>query len=493
MTAALRPPPIAAFAFVAVLVLAALAVRNGLRPRRLRAAVGGRDAAAGDGEISIGRIVAAYPTMPFLTTTLVAWLAPAGTPAPALLAAGLFALVAGLLLSGFSRRRIVGGRGRHRRRFSSSFHPALLRAVVGGPADMFLAALPLHALRVRSTTCARAAATSEVMAVGLALLALAFSHPMGAAIAFAAVPFLVFAVRPVLVARSAFNVVVALIFPAVFAVGAFSLCVVGFPGAGWSFFAAPARELSAWTAGGAACRRRARRVSRASTPAWPWPWRSRLGAPVVVGRARVRAVGGGRWCMPALVLCRDHDRAQPRSRAVSGMFGDPTAIAVAAPVLRRSSLTRVPRGARAARSVRSVARARLARRRARCQAWSIPVTVTAAARCFAGHGERERLDALAAGGAAVGRDGVLADTDNSPAFVLGRGRARGMLGPSSEPFALALLFCRHRYTVRRGAGSAKRCRRERPSRTRRFRRSFATARRVIASYTKTILGAYSGE
>ena len=61
--------------------------------------------------------------------------------------------------------------------------------------------------------CARAAPRREVMAVGLALLGLAFSHPIGAAIAFAAMPFLVFAVRPALVANSALNVVVALVFP----------------------------------------------------------------------------------------------------------------------------------------------------------------------------------------------------------------------------------------------------------------------------------------
>ena len=57
-------------------------------------------------------------------------------------------------------------------------------------------------------------------------------------------------------------------------------------------------------------------------------------------------------------------------------------------------------------------------------------------------GDRERLDALAVGGAMVGRDGVLVDTDNAPAVVLGRGRAHGLLEPASEPFALALLFGR---------------------------------------------------
>ena len=63
-------------------------------------------------------------------------------------------------------------------------------------------------------------------------------------------------------------------------------------------------------------------------------------------------------------------------------------------------------------------------------------------RCCKATVDRERLDALAVGGAMAGRDGILADTDNSPAFVLGRGRAHGLLDPASEPFALALLFGR---------------------------------------------------
>jgi hypothetical protein len=52
------------------------------------------------------------------------------------------------------------------------------------------------------------------------------------------------------------------------------------------------------------------------------------------------------------------------------------------------------------------------------------------------------MDALTAGGATGQRDGILADTDNAPAFVLGRGRACGILRPQSEAFTLALLFDR---------------------------------------------------
>jgi hypothetical protein len=42
---------------------------------------------AGDGQMPIGRIVAAYPTIPFLATTLLEFVTPAGTPTPVLLTA----------------------------------------------------------------------------------------------------------------------------------------------------------------------------------------------------------------------------------------------------------------------------------------------------------------------------------------------------------------------------------------------------------------------
>ena len=49
---------------------------------------------AGDGNVTLGRIVAAYPTLPFLATTLLSFVTPSGTPAPALLAAGVGAPLA---------------------------------------------------------------------------------------------------------------------------------------------------------------------------------------------------------------------------------------------------------------------------------------------------------------------------------------------------------------------------------------------------------------
>jgi hypothetical protein len=54
----------------------------------------------------------------------------------------------------------------------------------------------------------------------------------------------------------------------------------------------------------------------------------------------------------------------------------------------------------------------------------------------------ERIAAINLGNATVGRDGILVDTLNAPAVVLGRGRARGLLSPSDEAFTLGILFSR---------------------------------------------------
>jgi membrane protein XagC len=434
MTLTLRATPIASFAFVVILVLLASAVSHGLlTDDALRLWAGASTAA--DGQVPIGRIVAAYPTLPFLSTTLVAWLAPA-TPAPALVAACLFALITVFCFLSFRQAGLPMAAAAV---FTVliAFHPALLRAVVAGPSDMFLAAfllmlcLALYSLRARS-------GTSEVMGVGLALMALAFSHPMGAAFAFAAIPFLAFAVRPLLVASSAFNIVIALTFPVLFAVGAFSYVSWIFPGDGWSLFAAPTESLSLWTAaivqvfGDDPAGFLTLYASLAMTAALVVATPVTVVMLALVYRRRLLVI-------PAVIFAAVAIAATAIS-ILSGLFGDPAALVVAAPVLAAAVVIRVP-----------LTRERLGLTTALLMlGWfggiaSLtlvdPITVHYFHVAFA-HGEGERLDALTAGGAAVGRDGVLADVDNAPAFVLGRGRARGILGPQSEPFALAMLFAR---------------------------------------------------
>ena len=383
-----------------------------------------------------GASVAAYPTLPFLSTTLVAWLGPAGTPAPALVAALLFAVVAAVCFLSFRKAGFpLAAAGLFT--LLIAFHPALLRAVLSGPGDMFLVAfllmlcLALYDLRVRS-------GTSEVMHVGLALMALAFSHPIGAAFAVATVPFLAFAVRPTLVANSALNVVVALVFPTLFAIGAFSYVSWIFPGDGWTFFAAPAESLSVWAVALArifgdalfnfpvldAC------LAMASALI--------IGAPIVpvvllLVRRRRPLV------MPAVVFAAAAMAATAIS-VLTGLFGDPAAIVVAAPVLSAVVAMRVP-----------IVREHIALGAVllvfgwfggfASVALVDPATVDRVQTAFQ-HGGGERADALAAGGIVAGVDGVLVDVDDAPAFLLGRGSARGILGPQSEAFALAMLFGR---------------------------------------------------
>ncbi len=435
MTRALAAAPVASLAFASILTLAAFAVSNGLLADDALRLWAGASAAA-DGQVPFGRIVAAYPSLPFLATTLVAWLTPADTPAPALVAAGLLAFLAAFCFASFRTARLPKSAAAVMT-FLLAFHPALLRAVVTGPSDMFLAAfllmlcLALYDLRARS-------GTSEVMGVGLALMALAFSHPLGAAFAFAAIPFLAFAVRPVLVAHSAFNVVVALIFPSIFAIAAFSYVSWIFPGDGWTFLAAPTQSLSLWTA--ALTRAFGDGLSGFLTLYASAAMAVALvtGAPIAVVMLAI-VYRRRPLIVPAEIFAGIAIAATAIS-VLSGLFGDPTAIVVAAPVLAATVVIRVP-----------IARERLGLTVALLiLGWFgglagivfvDPITMNHFHAALQ-RGGGERIDALTAGGAAARHDGVLVDTDNAPAFVLGRGHARGILGPQSEPFTLATLFDR---------------------------------------------------
>ena len=246
MNRALNATSIGLFGFVAVLMLASLTIRESLIPNDTLSLWAGA-IVAGDGKLSLGHIVAAYPTLPFLATAALQWLTPEGTPAPALLAAALLGVLAGWWFVSFRGKGlplVTAGLATA----LLAFHPVLLRAAVAGPSEMlvagflFLLGNALFDLRQRG-------AAPEVMTVALSLMGLAFSHPMGAAIACAVVPYLVFAVPPALVARSAVNVVLTLVFPAVFSIGAFSYISWVFPGNGWSFYSSPSQSLTAWLSG----------------------------------------------------------------------------------------------------------------------------------------------------------------------------------------------------------------------------------------------------
>src|SRR5581483_9023615 len=172
-------------------------------------------------------------------------------------------------------------------------------------------------------------AAPEVMTVALALLGLAFSHPMGAAIAMAAVPFLVLAVRPALVANSALNVVIALVFPTLFCLGAFAYVSWVFPGSGWSFLTTPLASLSAWAAA------TSQHLNLTGVLA--------LDAAIAVGLALAIAAPAALWAivqvyrrrpllLPAMVLFAAAIGAAALTVA-TGQFGEPVPVMAAAPIL----------------------------------------------------------------------------------------------------------------------------------------------------------------
>jgi hypothetical protein len=393
---------------------------------------------AGDGEMPIGRILAAYPTIPFLATSALEFITPLGTPTPVLLTAGLLALLAGAWLAAF-RRAGLPVFAAVAAALLLALHPALLRAAIAGPAVMFFAAflsllgVALYDLRARS-------AAPEVMAVALALLGLAFSHPMGAAIACAAIPLLVFAVRPEMLAYSVFNVVIALVFPTAFCVCAFVYMSWVFPGSGWSFLVAPAEGLATWAVAFSQLFGRELTGSLGLDAVIAATIGLFLAAPLVpvaiawVYRRRPLVT-------PALVIVA-MTIAAVWIAVATGLFGDPAAVAVMSPILAAIVITRVP-----------AARERLA--------VVLPLLVIGWLGGILGltivdpHGtmnvrfvldghsvDAERVAAISLGNATSGRNGVLVDTFNAPAIVLGRGRARGLLSPSAEEFTLDVLFSR---------------------------------------------------
>jgi membrane protein XagC len=435
---ALQAAALAMVAILVALVIAAWAVHGGLVPDdtvRLWA----RANSAGSGSVAIGHIVAAYPAVPFLTTTLVSLLTPDGTPAPALVAAGLLGLLTALW---FSALRSVGlpPLAAAPATLLIALHPALLRAVIGGPADMFLALFiflvgrAFYALRARTET-------TEVMAVGTALLGLAFSHPLGAAIAIAAMPFLGLTVRPALAASAPFSVVTALLFPTVFAAAAFVYVSWVFPGSGWSFYQAPAESLAAWSAGVARTFGEGLTGVLALDTTLAVLLALLLGAPLAVvatywARERRPLVA------PALVFIACIATAAAVTVATR-LFGAPTAVTVAAPALAAVVMTRVPLAA--AREHRASVLALLAAGWIGGAAGLLiidPAITAPLLPTVDPNGDRERRDALFLGGVTIDHDGVLVDSDNAPAVVLGRHRARGLLGPLDEAFALTLLFGR---------------------------------------------------
>jgi hypothetical protein len=234
--------------------------------------------------------------------------------------------------------------------------------------------------------------------------------------------------------------VVALVFPTVFCVGAFSYVSWVFPGSGWSFFTAPSAALAAWAAGFA-------RITGSATTGL-------LTLDAMLAVALALAIGAPAalaaiWWVhrrqplvaPALVVVAATLAAVVLTTA-TGWFGEPAAVVVAAPVLCALVMIRVPPvRERMAAFVPLLVLGWLGG--AAGLVAIDPRLATHLRDTLAGPGgDRDRIDALNLGAATLGRAGILVDAANAPAVVLGRGTARGLYAPRGEAFALAMLFAR---------------------------------------------------
>lgn len=393
---------------------------------------------AGEGQMPIGRMLAAYPTIPFLATTLLDALTPAGTPTPVLLTGAVLALFAGGLLVTLRRLGVPLLAG-SLMVLLIVLHPAVLRAAIAGPAEMifavflFLLGRALFDLRARS-------AASEVMAVGLALLGLSFSHPMGAAIACAAAPLFVLSIHPEVFSKSSLNLLLALLFPTAFCVAAFSYMSWIFPGSGWTFLIAPTEGVATWAAGFTNLFGRGLTGSLSLDAGLVVIAAVLIGAPIapvaIISIWRLRPLLSPTLMFVAMTV------AAAGLAVTTGVFGDPAAVAVMPPILAAIIIIHMPPIRRRLGIVLTTL----------VLGWfggiaglaiADPGGTANVAVALEGHDvDAERVAAINLGHATVGRDGVLVDTLNAPAVVVGRGGARGLLSPSDEAFTLGILFSR---------------------------------------------------
>jgi hypothetical protein len=430
---ALAVSPIGLAAFLAALALAAFAVRQGMVAEDAVTLWAG-SISAGSGDVPIGRIIASYPTLPFFAAMALDLVTPPSTPGPALLAAGLLGLFACTLFRAF-RAADLSPAVATVATFMIALHPALLTACLAGAAEMFLVVFlymlgnALFELRART-------AAPEVMTAALSLLGLAFSHPIGAAVDIAVLPLLLFAVRPSLIANSAPNVLLALVFPTVFALGAFAYVSWVFPGSGWSFLATPAESLAGWAADAARIVPGPLAINAAVAVAIALV----LGAPIAP--IAIHWVRGRRpLAVPPLVLAGAAIGAAFITVA-TGFFGDPAPLAAAAPILAAVIVARVPFLPEWRRLLLPLLAAGWIGGLLAIAIASPRAAMQLRAAVNGGIAEHARLDALKLGGATSRIDGVLIDTDNAPVALLGRSRSRGLIGPHDPDFALALLFRR---------------------------------------------------
>jgi hypothetical protein len=263
---------------------------------------------------------------------------------------------------------------------------------------------------------------------------------MGAAIACAAIPLFALSIHPGFLSKGPLNLLLALLFPTLFCVAAFSYMSWIFPGSGWTFLVAPAEGIATWAAGFANLFGRGLTGSLALDAGIAVIIAILIGAPIVpvatMSIWRLRPL-----LSPTLVFIAMAVVAASLA-VTTGLFGDPAAIAVMPPILAAVAIIHMPPIRRRLGVVLAMLVlgwfGGLAGLAIADPSGAVNVAIALDGRNV----DAERVAAFELGSATVGHDGILVDTLNTPAVVVGRGQARGLLSPSDEAFSLWILFSR---------------------------------------------------
>jgi len=210
-------------------------------------AASGRAILAAEGRESFGTVATAYPPLPYLLSLAAAHLG--DSPQwPALTAS---ALAGGLFAAFVSTSLRAAGIGTFANTAITLLlvaNPLFLRGLADGPGvillvtSVFMFAAGFIGLRADGTA-------SNVMTLAFALALMAFAHPYGLALALAALPLLVFAASPELIARAPGSLYLSLLFPLAFGVLSFAYVGQVFADAPWAFLGTLSAPFAAAASG----------------------------------------------------------------------------------------------------------------------------------------------------------------------------------------------------------------------------------------------------
>lgn len=217
--------------FVVLLMFFVWTTANGYITARMLE-LSGTAVLTAEGRASINDALTAYPALPYLMTSAVRVLVKGGIPAlvSAAIAGGFAAATIGAVLrrSGYRRATAL--------LITAAFvaNPVFLFGLSEGPGIVLLL-LGLLLLYHGFFALREEGDAPQVMAVSFALVIIGFAHPYGMVLCLAALPFLVLAVPPPIMARSPAGLMMSLLFPLAFGVLSFAYINWLFIQEAWAF------------------------------------------------------------------------------------------------------------------------------------------------------------------------------------------------------------------------------------------------------------------